>query len=424
MPIATALNPAPTQLGRLTDAFDLFSNATQKLEQAYGDLHTRFIRVDDELAKTNAELNRKVSELDSLTTYLNNVISSMRSGLVAVDLAGRVVAINAAAEHILRVKSRDAVGRDCDEILAGSTQRSPLRRCLQDGSVEVREREIEDADGDAHIVESSVSPILDSRGNIRGAVEIFQDMTEVKRLRERLHRMDKLAAMGEMAATIAHEIRNPLNGIEGFASLLERDLEPDDERRKFAGYIVDGVRALNKTVTEMLTYTRPQKLSIRDVCINDVVSSAVLFAEQDLQQRQVTNLVVHTERDRENTVVQADPDQLRQALLNIILNATQVMSDGGEIRVFVRAGVRGHAGPDVVEIGIADNGPGMDDDVKSKIFNPFFTARSGGTGLGLAIVHKIVDLHSGDIAVDTQLGRGTTFVIGLPITQGVPASAN
>jgi len=418
MSIAATLNPAPTQLGRLAEAFDLFSNATQKLEQAYSELHTRFVRVDDELAKTNAALNRKVSELDSLTTYLNNVISSMRSGLVAVDLRGRIVAINAAAEHILRVKSGDVVGRDCDEILVGSAELSPLQRCLRDGSVEVREREIEDGAGNTHIVESSVSPILDSRGNIRGAVEIFQDMTEVKRLRERLHRMDKLAAMGEMAATIAHEIRNPLNGIEGFASLLERDLESGDERRKFASFIVDGVRALNKTVTEMLTYTRPQKLSIRSVCMNDVVSSAVLFAEQDLQQRGDSDIQIDTELASGNTVVQADPDQLRQALLNIILNATQVVGDGGQIRVLVRAR------PDAMEIAVADNGPGMDDDVKSKIFNPFFTARQDGTGLGLAIVHKIADLHGGDIAVETAPGQGTTFTLRLPTTPRVPTPVN
>ena len=430
--IATTIQAVPKQFGRLAEAFELFTNATQKLEQAYDDLQQRFVDVNAELAATNDKLNRKVAELDGLSKYLNNIISSMRNGLVAVDTRGQIVAFNAAAEHILGRRARDVAGEDCDAVMASpDADASPLRRCLQTGSLEVREREIVDADGQVHIVESSISPILDSDGNVRGAVEIFHDLTEVKRLRERIHRMDKLAALGEMASSLAHEIRNPLNGIEGFASLLERDLDPDDKRRQFAHHIVEGSRSLNKTVTDMLLYTRPQKLDIRPTRASEVAQSALLFAQEDLRQRGVDNIAFQTEFDDADEV-DADADQLRQALLNIVLNAAQAMNGaGGQITIFTRSngkcdpntvGTPKNLRRNTVQIGIADNGPGMDDKTKANIFNPFFTTRTSGTGLGLAIVHKIVDLHSGDIVVDTKPGQGTTFYVNLPQRAGAFAN--
>ena len=296
--------------------------------------------------------------------------------------------------------------------------------------MEVREREILDAEGRPHVIESSVSPILDTNGCMRGAVEIIEDMTEIKQLRERLHRLDKLAALGEMAASLAHEIRNPLNGIEGFASLLERDLDPDDKRRTFARYIVEGVRALNQTVTDMLAYTRPQKLNVREVRVSDVIDSVAMLVEEDVRKRGIEGIDIQADLDPQADVIQADPDQLRQSLLNVMLNAVQVMPNGGKLRVFTRANghrvVSATGNPeylerDTVQIGVADTGPGMDDEVKANIFNPFFTTRSEGNGLGLAIVHKIIDLHGGEIVVDSAPNEGTTFYINLPKRQAVPA---
>jgi signal transduction histidine kinase len=238
-------------------------------------------------------------------------------------------------------------------------------------------------------------------------VEIFSDLTEFRELEERLDRADKLAALGQLAAQVAHEIRNPLNGIEGFASLLLRDLGQGDRRREFARHILAGAQSLNKIVGNMLLFCQPCTLQPRQTCARKVLEEALAFVLEECRGQGRENLHVHRDYEPDGEPIEADPDQLRQAFMNLLLNAVQAMGDGGDIRLTSRDR------PEGLEIRIQDSGPGIPRGLREKVLDPFFTTKSTGTGLGLAIVQKIVRLHGGELRLESP-GEGTAAVVTLP----------
>lgn len=402
--------------GELSVAFNLFNQSTQRLEQAYMQLQERVKEIDNEMELTNERLKRKVEELDGLTRYLNNMLESMHSGVVAVDLNGKITTLNRAAEEILNISATEARGMDCQSVIRNMSGTPPLLlKALRDGKnyLDV-EHEILTKDDKIRLVESSISMLRDTSENIVGAVEVFRDVTEIRDLKERLHRADKLAAIGEMAATIAHEIRNPLNGIEGFASLLERDFNNGDPRRRLVQNIINGTRSLNKTITDLLIFARPVKLRLMDANISEILDNAIYFAGMEMKQKGVNNIRIFRTFNAHITSITCDPEQLQQVLLNLLLNAIQAMPEGGDITVFTRRGKR-ELDSCSIQIGIADSGIGIRDDIKAKIFDPFFTTKPDGTGLGLSIAHKIIELHAGWITVQSQLQKGTIFLVNLPV---------
>lgn len=402
--------------GELSVAFNLFNQSTQRLEQAYMQLQERVKEIDNEMELTNERLKRKVEELDGLTRYLNNMLESMHSGVVAVDLNGKITTLNRAAEEILNISATEARGMDCQSVIRNMSGAPPLLlKALRDGKnyLDV-EHEILTKDDKIRLVESSISMLMDTSENIVGAVEVFRDVTEIRDLKERLHRADKLAAIGEMAATIAHEIRNPLNGIEGFASLLERDFNNGDPRRRLVQNIINGTRSLNKTITDLLIFARPVKLRLMDANISEILDNAIYFAGMEMKQKGVNNIRIFRTFNAHITSITCDPEQLQQVLLNLLLNAIQAMPEGGDITVFTRRGKR-ELDSCSIQIGIADSGIGIRDDIKAKIFDPFFTTKPDGTGLGLSIAHKIIELHAGWITVQSQLQKGTIFLVNLPV---------
>ncbi|HHT9126573.1 MAG TPA: two-component system sensor histidine kinase NtrB [Candidatus Brocadiia bacterium] len=426
----------------LAAAFNLFNQSTQKLELAYMQLQERVKEIDNEMELTNERLKRKVEELDSLTRYLNNILESMHSGVVAIDLNGKITTLNRAAEEILNISATEVRGKDCQSVIRNVSAGPPLLlKALRDGKnyLDV-EHEILTKDDKARLVESSISMLKDISENIVGAVEIFRDVTEIRDLKERLHRADKLATIGEMAATIAHEIRNPLNGIEGFASLLERDFNNGDPRRRLVQSIINGTKSLNKTITDLLIFARPVKLNLVDANISEILDNAVYFATMEMKQKGIKSIRICRNFNAHIANIPCDPEQLQQVFLNLLLNAIQAMPEGGDITVSSDWGIQNAEGKkektpipqsahrkdggsstirnpqfDVVQIGIADTGIGIRDDVKARIFDPFFTTKPDGTGLGLSIAHKIVELHAGWITVQSKLQKGTIFLVNLPV---------
>ena len=406
--------PHPLPTGRpvsdLTVAFHSFNESSQRLETAYRRLQDRLRRLDRELVGTNERLERKVDELNSLTEYLNELLARMHNGVVAIDAEGRVTAFNQAAERVLGLRAADVLGRPHERALrhaaAAPTLLSATLRTGR-GCRDV-EREVPGPGGAALRLRSSVAPIRDSRGQLVGAVEIFSDLTELRQLEERLARADTLAAIGQMTAQVAHEIRTPLNGIEGFASLLVGDLGPGDPCRGFASKILEGARRLNRIVSNMLLFCQPCRLSVRPTSARAAIEEALAFVEEERRHLGLPPLEVDRQLDPDADLVAADPDQLRQVLMNLLLNAAQAMGEHGRLAVATRRAGR------QAEIRIADTGPGIPEAVREKVCEPFFTTRSTGTGLGLAIVQKIIRLHGGQFALEGTPGRGTTAVIALP----------
>ncbi|MBN1917961.1 MAG: PAS domain S-box protein [Verrucomicrobia bacterium] len=400
---------ATGDIEELAEAFERFTQKAAKLQTSYSKLKRHVSAVNRELEEKNHTLRRKIEELDATRAYLNDVLESMGSGVIAVDTHGRIMTFNAAAEQMTGFRRADVLGRDYTDVFPERDEgcAAILLSLETDAPHVFKERTLERRDGRALPVGVSSSPLRDADGAMTGALEIFHDLTEVKRLEERIRCADRLAALGEMAATVAHEIRNPLGGIEGFAALLERDLADAPAQREMASHIVQGARSLNRIVTGLLDFTRPVELQLRCTCLKEVVDAALAVVEQEMCAAHPRVSVV---RDySEKTTVRVDPEQIYGVVLNLVRNAWQAL--GAEGRVEVSISARGGEG---IAFCVRDTGCGMSDETKRRLFSPFFTTKQTGTGLGLSIVRKVVEAHGGTIEVETAPNEGAAFTVTLP----------
>jgi len=411
--------PEPQNPEDLASAFNLSIQLTDELLKVHEQLAERLTAMENELAAANH--------------FLHNILFSMHSGLIAVDRQERIVTFNSAAEAVLGIPASEALGkpyravvREKDPGKATGKFREKsgpapvtIHQALREGSPFLNmERELLRPDGSTVGVSGSISALKDDQGNVMGAVEIFKDLSEVRRLEERLERADRLALIGQMSATVAHEIRNPLNGIEGFASLLEREFPEDEPRRRYARNILEGVRTLNKTVTDLLQFARPARLNLRPTKLSQVFEQALLFLREEIRNPQTDarsqpisqDIDIETDYSPEADEIVADAEQLRGTFLNFLKNAAQALPDGGKIMIATHAADN----PSHVLIRIADTGVGIAPEVREKLFTPFVTTKEHGTGLGLALAKKIIESHQGTIAIESEPGQGTTILVSLP----------
>ncbi len=407
---------SPLQLGKtdvhledFTDSYILFQETTRRYREAYEELAAKFESLTLKLEETNVHLQQSLEEKDRVSNYLNNILDSLSGGVLVVDLDGTITFFNQEAEEITGFEQDKVLGRPYAEIIGLNAGRklSVLHTLDTGHRLSNREKELQRPDGRTTPLGFSTALVRDEAGTTLGALEVFNDLTEVKRLEAEVQRVHTLAALGEMAATVAHEIRNPLGGIAGYAGMLERDLGSEDPNRRLVHKIIEGVARLNRIVSSLLTYTRPLRLNVHPVNLTELVEEATAFFAIDVERSRED---IHIERryaDRKLTC-RIDPEQLQQVILNLLQNAMQAMPEGGTISVDV------HAGNSEGIFTISDTGIGMDDDVREKLFTPFFTTKEDGTGLGLVTSKKIIDAHNGQIRVDSEPGRGTQFSISLP----------
>jgi signal transduction histidine kinase len=254
-----------------------------------------------------------------------------------------------------------------------------------------------------------------------GHTLIFQDITRFKEMEEQMKRVDKMAAIGQLAAGMAHEIRNPLTSMSGSIQMLKSELTLDHGGQRLMDIILRESERLNALITDFLLFAQPPKTN-KTSWVTIVDETLELFVNSAEYQEAITLV-----RPNSDHIVQVmmDPDQMRQVLWNLLINAAQAMSKGGELRVQVEKRENGHlpANPPWskpvkpntwVKISITDSGTGIAPAEKEKIFEPFYTTKDGGTGLGLSIVHKIIENHDGVIKVESEVGKGSTFIIFLP----------
>lgn len=399
----------------LLTIFDSFNIYAQKLESSYTQLQDRVKRIDQEMAYTNECLNKKVLELDNQTRFVNSILGSMHSGVVAVDNDGKIMTFNNVAESTLNVIARDVLGKDIRSALGriGGFVDLLIESMSKNKRINNLKRIIEIDGGETRNIESSVSILKDENGAITGAVEIFHDLSEICELKGRLNSANDLVSVGTMAASIAHEIRNPLNGIEGFASLLERELEGDSLR--LVKHIIKGTKNINEIVTDLLFLARPIKLNLRRYELPKIIDKALLFVDQELGHKGIRNIQIEKDYDSCDGFTLCDPDRLQQAFLNILLNAIQSMPDGGKIKIFTKKFTTKDI--PIMQVGFVDTGDGINDGTIKKVFEPFFTTKDDGTGLGLAIVRKIIELHEGRINILSGPEKGTTIMVNLPDNQ-------
>jgi signal transduction histidine kinase len=352
-----------------------------------------------QVARLEQILVAKQAELSEANARLAAVMAGVASGVVAIGLDGRVLSANPAACAALPGLGLGvawpAVAADSPALRVLAGEPGPLRA---------------ERSHHGRVFDARASALRDQDGRLTGAVEVFDDVTEVRRLAERAERADRLKQLGEMAAGVAHEIRNPLNGIEGFASLLVRDLPEGDKRRRFAQLIVGGVRDLNRTVTGLLEFTRQRRLERRAHDPVDLVRAVVEIVGADAAAAATAIVVADGWGGR--GAVQADGAQLKQVLLNLLRNAVEAAAEAhpGAGRVAVAI----EAVPEGLAIVVDDDGPGVPPEARQLIFTPFHTTKEHGTGLGLAVSFAIVQLHGGSLTVEDGPLGGARFRLLVP----------
>lgn len=343
--------------------------------------------------------------LRDTSAFANEIVSHLPVGLIATDRSGRISFFNAAAEKITGLKRSLVENQKPDTLLP--EELCGVQESLDRGKA-ITEQEMECAFSKNRTVPVSVSAtrIINELGETVGQVVILRDLAEIRKLQEEIRRQEKLAALGGLAAGVAHEIRNPLSSIKGMASFFADQFEEGSEGRSAASVMIQEVERLNRVITELLEFARPSDLRKKTTDINTMLSRSIKLVQQD-----ATNKSVDIELQLEDNIcpVWIDSDRLAQCLLNLYLNAIQAMENGGTLSVRSEAD-----SAEFVSIIVSDNGPGISSEDIRKIFDPYFTTKKKGTGLGLAIVHKIIEAHQGKIKVESSPGKGTTFTIMIP----------
>jgi two-component system sensor histidine kinase PilS (NtrC family) len=369
------------------------------------------------LRQTGSELARASSEIADLQAFSQHVIDSLTSGLVTTDGDARVLTFNRAAETITGHRADAVIGRPASEVLQlppafeGSLQMSLPARTPR--KIELQYSRV---DGQRIEVGLSVAPLIAS-GRTSGLLFNFQDVTEPHRLERESALQQRLAAVGEMAAGIAHEIRNPLASMSGSIQILRQELPLTDEQAQLMDIVLRESERLNETISSFLAYARPQRFSTRRLDVRRVLTDTALLLRNSAECGPGHRVEVDVP-DRE-VWYEADEGQIRQIVWNLATNGLRAMPAGGTLTIAAKSDEQAPGDGADVTLSVRDEGVGIPADELDSILQPFRGTFSHGTGLGLAIVHRIVSDYRGEIQVTSAVGEGTLVSIRLP---GVPTT--
>ncbi|MBI5747133.1 MAG: PAS domain S-box protein [Nitrospirae bacterium] len=376
----------------------------------------------EKVKQTGKELISKETDLTSLQAFNENILQSISSGLLTTDLQGRITSFNRAAGEITGFSFEEVHGKCVEEALGWKTgyraptpyTLHPTPYTLHPSNTPSRRFDIETSrkDGSRLILGFTISPFKDKNGEDKGSIWVFQDLTRTKEMEEEMSRRERLATIGELAAGIAHEIRNPLASISGSMQVLNRDLDMKDEDRHLMEVALKETERLNSIVTEFLIFARPIQLNPKPCNIIELLAETISLAKKSRDYRD--DIEILTDFHDENMYITIDQDKIKQVFWNLLINAFQAMPGGGRFRIETR----GRSSGEGIEIVFEDNGEGIKKEDIGKIFNPFFTTKCSGSGLGLAVVQKIVKEHNGDIGVKSAVGMGSLFTVNLPSVMG------
>lgn len=346
--------------------------------------------------------------------FFRHLVASLRNGVLAITRDGRVAAINPPAYRILGIDpSPHHTGRPVAELLASEPELARvLTRAFEGGHLPNRaELRLKRSD---RVIGYTLSDVTEPGGAAIGTAMFFKDLTRVEQLEERERLRDRLAALGEMAAAIAHEVKNPLAGIEVMAGVLKRKLPGSPDAQTTLTDIIHECKLANAIVVDVLEFVRPIRLEVEHVAIEPVLRDAVSLAASTTPPGGIGITLDIAEGLPD---IPGDAHQLRQLFTNLINNAFEAMNGRGTVSVRARFDEADDDGePAQVIVEVQDDGPGMSEEHAERVFSPFFTTKPQGTGLGLAIVRKVIDAHDGHISLVTPPGGGTCFKVSLPAT--------
>lgn len=334
------------------------------------------------------------SNLSERVRAVNFLLKPLEEGILVLDVAGLPLLANDAARRLLARPLVSRFWEECPDDFFGFSLQEALQLGLSprphikqhlERSLEIRAAFLPDE---------------------RALLILIRDRTESLELQRQLHQGDRLKELGERVASLAHEIRNPLSGIRGFASLLQKDLAATPHLQEMATHLLDGAKALDRLVCQVLEYARPLALHLQYLDIPALVRSVLLFFRPEIPAH------ISLETHLPPVSAELDPDAFRRACLNLLLNAVQAMPQGGTLTVSLVPSLAHF------QLVVTDTGVGIAD--TSRLLTPFFTTKSTGTGLGLVEVHKIVQAHKGTLDVRSQVGRGSTFTLTFPYARETP----
>ena len=356
----------------------------------------------------------------NLDVFFRHMVGNMRNGVLAIDRDGGVVLLNEEARRLFHLRADSLEGRPYADVLH---EHPDILRVLG-GAFELKslpnraELRLKSTDT---VIGYTLSLVRDDDGEPVGAALFFKDLTHVEQIEERERLRDRLAAVGEMAAVMAHEIKNPLAGIEVLAGLLRRKVPDNADAQALVKDIINEAKMANAIVQEVLAFVRPVRLQVDRTALSDAITAAVLMADGKATRG---TILVDVALPKDLPLLGADQHQLTQVFCNLLINAYEALEGRGKIEIAARLAHTaadgallpdGHQAVATVVVDVADDGPGMPADIAERIFNPFFTTKAQGSGLGLAIVRKIVDAHDGSIDLQTAPGRGTKIRVTLPV---------
>ncbi len=345
------------------------------------------------------------SSLSRLKAFSDSLVENMPIGLIALDGSGQLVAFNQTAEAILSLKA-ESLGKPAETALPASC-RGILDRLPTEGQPVDREIDCTVADGrTAHLEMIAAGLQEEEEGPASGHVILFRDMTEVRRLKQEVARSQRLASLGSLAAGVAHEIRNPLSSIKGFATYFKERYRDNPEDRETAEVMIREVDRLNRVITQLLEFARPMTMTRVPTSLQQLIRHVLKTVEGQARER---GIIVETDLSPEIGEIPLDADRIMQVFLNLCLNAIAAMEGGGTLRITL-----GRQNSRTVRIELADTGIGISDQDLPRVFDPYFTTKPSGTGLGLPIVHKVVEAHGGEVTIRSEQGRGTTVTVLLP----------
>jgi len=375
------------------------------------ELGKNFNHMIEQIRLHRNELENRLREITSLKAYTDNILSSMTNGLITIDLEGRIVTLNEMAEQILGKRREEVVRLALGQAFGDN---HPLHRMMAETLSHeegIFHSEIELKRGETSLwLTASTSLLTDGEGKRMGALIIFQDITEIKALEEKLRQADRLAALGTLSAGLAHEIKNPLSAIKTFVQLLPKKLETPSFMEKFNITVPREIDQINQLVEDLLELTRKRMRPMVNLDVNPLILQVIDLHGEEMEKKQI---IFEDHLDRAILSIHGDSDTLYRAFSNIVINSIQAMPNGGSLTISSEQ----EPSSSMAKITFKDTGIGMDEETSKNLFNPFFTTKEKGVGLGMALTHKIIEDHRGTIEVMSEKGKGTTFVLRLPVVK-------
>ncbi len=365
---------------------------------------------------TVLENARLYEELQLQERFLDHVIGAMSNGLVSVGLNGCVTLFNEAGQSLSGYHEVEVTGRPSAQLIRDATGRDPLREALEGGrGVGSVEAVLHTAAGATLPIQLTTSLLRDEEEHVYGVVGEFADLSAIKGMQAQIRNLDKLAALGRLSSSIAHEIRNPLAGITAGIQYMTKQMK--GERAQHAVFVLDEVDRLNRIIEDLFTAGRPMELRLRETDMGALVERSLQALEPSFAKHEVR---CDLRLQPELPALEVDPGRLEQVLINLIQNGVEASPPGGAVEIELRlgSGQQPHLrrGPgDSLVFSVRDRGDGISDEDRDKIFEPFFTTKAKGTGLGLYVCHHIVESHGGQIVVESRPGHGSCFYLCLPL---------